>query len=108
MKERLKIFKNAALVAIVKKKGNTPLKYWHNYVAILSNSYIYFYPVKESDLINEAMLYFHKDWGSNADQNLKSPLEEKGAENKKRRFTKVLSNRFNTLNYEEYFLVKGC
>ena len=58
MKERLKIFKNASLIGLVKKKGNT-LKYWYNYVAVLSNSYIYFYPIEDKEVINEAMIYFN-------------------------------------------------
>ena len=58
MKERLKIFKNASMMGIVKKKGNT-LKYWYNYVAVLSNSYIYFYPIEDLEAINEALDYFN-------------------------------------------------
>ena len=54
MKERLKIFKNASLMGIVKKKGNT-LKYWYDYVAVLSNSYIYFYPIEDLEAITEAL-----------------------------------------------------
>jgi len=59
MKERLKIFKNASLMGIVKKKGNT-LKYWYNYVALLSNSYIYFYPIEDLEVIQEALEFFNK------------------------------------------------
>ena len=40
--ERKHIFKNAAKIELVKKKGNT-LRFWHDYVAVLSGSYIYFY-----------------------------------------------------------------
>lgn len=41
--ERKHIFKNATKVELVRKKGTT-LRYWYDCVAVLSGSYIYFYP----------------------------------------------------------------
>ena len=130
MKERLKIFKNASLIGLVKKKGNT-LKYWYNHVAVLSNSYIYFYPIEDKDVINEAMIYFNNGalnfkrtdkQISSLDLDQKDERGEKikiafssrrrsqGVEpaSERRRSTKLLGNKFTKLNYEEYYLVKGC
>jgi hypothetical protein len=54
--ERQNIFKNATMVDIVKKKGNT-LKYWYKYVAVLSGSYIYFYNYEDYQIIREVFAY---------------------------------------------------
>jgi hypothetical protein len=48
--ERKYIFQNIKKVALVKKKGNT-LKYWYDYIAVFSGSYIYFYPAQDYNLI---------------------------------------------------------
>ena len=50
--ERKHIFKNAKKIDIIKKKGDT-LKYWYNYIAVFSGSYIYFYPVEFYDSVKE-------------------------------------------------------
>ena len=45
-KENKDIIKEAQLIIPVKKKGST-FQYWYQYVAVLSGSYIYFYPYKD-------------------------------------------------------------
>jgi hypothetical protein len=42
---------------MVKKKGNT-LKYWYEYVAVFSGSYIYFYSIEDSKTIYEITNHF--------------------------------------------------
>ena len=45
-KENKDIIKEAQLIIPVKKKGSK-FQYWYQYVAVLSGSYIYFYPYKD-------------------------------------------------------------
>jgi hypothetical protein len=111
MLERQNIFKNATMVDIVKKKGNT-LKYWYKYVAILSGSYIYFYNFEDYQIIAEVVAYFQQ--ASQADEPIKTEeedsvsLSEESEKRTRRPPTRFLHKQFNTLNYEEYFLIKGC
>mmetsp|Transcript_21720 Transcript_21720/g.33478 ORF Transcript_21720/g.33478 Transcript_21720/m.33478 type:complete len:93 (+) Transcript_21720:2711-2989(+) len=48
--ERRHIFKNAKRISVVRKKGHY-LRYWYDQIAVLSGSFIYFYPVSSSNLI---------------------------------------------------------
>lgn len=50
--ERRHIFVNATKIEPVRKKGTT-LRYWYDYVAVLSGSYIYFYPSDKFEAIQE-------------------------------------------------------
>jgi len=58
--ERENIFLNAQQYCIVKKKGNT-LKFWYEYVAVFSGSYIYFYPIEYYEAIKVVFKFFKKD-----------------------------------------------
>lgn len=111
MLERQNIFKNATMVDIVKKKGNT-LKYWYKYVAVLSGSYIYFYNFEDYQIIAEVVAYFQQAF--QADEPMKTEeedsvsLSEESERQARRPSARFLHKQFNTLNYEEYFLIKGC
>ena len=65
MAERLHIFQKASMIAEVRKRGTT-VKYWHDYIAVFSGSYIYFYPAEDAKLIQDLSLHFNVE-NSNCD-----------------------------------------
>ena len=46
------------MITEVRKRGTT-VKYWHDYIAVFSGSYIYFYPSDDKELIQELSLHFN-------------------------------------------------
>ena len=77
--ERQHIFENAMKMDFVRKRGNN-LHYWYDYVAVASGSYIYFYPISNKMV-----------------EVVKNKTKEKGQ-----------INYMESVDYEEYFLLKGC
>lgn len=96
MKERIEIFRNATDLYFVNKRGTT-LQYWYQYVAVFSGSYIYFYAIEDSKSVYSALNFFK----------MKSRQGKAGEELGHDGF-RALGRSFKNLNYEEYFLVKGC
>ena len=56
--ERKHIFQEATRFEIVRKKGNT-IRFWYEYIAVFSGSYIYFYPRDDHAVIEEIMDFYH-------------------------------------------------
>ena len=118
--ERKHIFKNARKLALVRKKGQT-LKYWYDYVAVFSGSYIYFYPVSDQALIFQILRYYKKTDILGEDEtdspkpraqgvigNLVSQIGRWGGKAPEKKQPKLKLRDFKNLNYEEFFLLKGC
>ena len=58
--ERKYIFQNVRKIDFVRKKGST-LKYWYDYVAVFSGSYIYFYPASDSGMIQNILRSYEQN-----------------------------------------------
>lgn len=56
--ERKHIFQEATKFEIVRKKGNT-IRFWYEYIAVFSGSYIYFYPRDDHAVIEEIIEFYH-------------------------------------------------
>lgn len=98
MKERIEIFKNASLVKVVNKRGST-LHYWYQYVAVFSGSYLYFYPIEDTKAVQGAVSFFKMRARRQSDS---------AGVGGGMAASRPLGRGFNSLNYDEYFLVKGC
>jgi hypothetical protein len=96
--ERKNIFQNASRIDFVRKKGNT-LKYWYEYIAVFSGSYIYFYPADQLKTIEKISKYYKKTLMIAPEDS--SKVEEHTKMNKKEKA-------FKNIIYEGSFLVKGC
>jgi hypothetical protein len=83
----------------VKKKGSA-IKYWYKYLAVFSGSYIYFFNVDDATAIQEIVEHLQKGDESFATTELKSTPSKA--------MNKQMQRQFSTLEYEEYFLIKGC
>lgn len=94
-------------IDFVRKKGST-LKYWYDYVAVFSGSYIYFYPASDSAIIQSILRFYEQNdtlimkepkFGGRGRANTLTAKDASAQPGQKHLLD---------LDYEEYFLVKGC
>lgn len=60
--ERKHIFQEATRYEMVRKKGNT-IRWWYDYIAVFSGSYIYFFPWEDRAVIEEIMEFYRLEAG---------------------------------------------
>ena len=90
--DRKRIFKKASRVEKVRRNGGT-LRYWRDYMAVVSGWYIYFYPAELEDRVKQLGEYRQAAREARKAGRAIEPLNP---------------NAFKDLNHEEAYSMKGC